>query len=94
MDISAASRATNTVATPTAGAAQVPPEQKQMVQAVKAVNKSGLFGQDNELTFQMDRQTRRPIIRLVNSRTKEVIRQIPPEYVLRMAEDFRKNQHT
>jgi flagellar protein FlaG len=90
MDISAASRLANTVAAATQNAVQMPPEQKQLVQAVKAINKTELFGEGNELTFQMDRETRRPIIRLVDSRTKEVIRQIPPEYVLRMAEEFRK----
>ncbi len=92
MDIPVAANYANTVALATPAAAQALQERKEMVQAVKAINKSELFGQDNELTFLMDQETRRPIVRLVNSQTKEVIRQIPPEYVLRLAEDLRKNQ--
>jgi len=63
-------------------------QQRDIIQAVKAINKSEMFGQDAELTFQLDRGTKRPVVRLVDRETKEVIRQIPPEYLLRLAEDF------
>ncbi|MCL4402722.1 MAG: flagellar protein FlaG [Acidobacteria bacterium] len=91
MDIqsTAAHNATATL-TATTPSPQQSVEQKEIVQAIKAVNKAGLFGEDDELTFQMDRETRRPVVRLVNRKTKEVIRQIPPEYVLRMAEDLKR----
>jgi len=49
------------------------------------VNKAGLLGQDKELTFQMDRDIGRPVIRVVNRQTGEVVQQIPPEYVLNVA---------
>jgi flagellar protein FlaG len=61
------------------------PEQKDLIEAVAMVNKSGLLGQDSELTFQMDRGTGRTVIRVVNRQTKEVVQQIPPEYVLNVA---------
>jgi flagellar protein FlaG len=64
-------------------------EQRALIQAVKAVNGSELFGQDNELTFVMDRNTRRAVVRIVNRKTREVIQQIPAEYVLRMAEEYK-----
>jgi flagellar protein FlaG len=54
-------------------------------QAVTAVNNAKLFGQDNELTFAMDRETKRTVIRLVDSKTRQVIRQIPAEMLLRLA---------
>jgi uncharacterized FlaG/YvyC family protein len=44
------------------------------------------------MTFVMDRQTKRPVVRIVDKRTNEVIQQIPAEYVLRMAEDFKAKQ--
>lgn len=70
-----------------------PPEQQQqnreIIQAVKALNATAFLGQDNELTFLMDRGTRRPIIRIVNRKTREVVRQIPAEYLLQMAESSR-----
>jgi uncharacterized FlaG/YvyC family protein len=42
-----------------------------------------LFGHDNELTFVLDRASRRAVVRIVNRDTHEVIQQIPAEYVLR-----------
>lgn len=62
-------------------------EQRQLIQAVKAVNEAKLFGQNSELTFSYDRQSRRTVMQLVDRETQEVIRQIPPEYVLRLAEE-------
>jgi flagellar protein FlaG len=61
-------------------------ENRQLVQAVHAINASEMFGEDSELTFSLDRRTRGAVMRLVNRKTKEVIRQIPAEHVLRMAE--------
>jgi flagellar protein FlaG len=62
----------------------------EMAQAVTAVNGAKLFGQDSELTFTMDRESKRTIIRLVDRKTRQIIRQIPAEYILRMAEDLPK----
>ena len=61
---------------------------RELIQAVKALNATELFGQNNELTFVMDRDTHRPLVRIVDRETREVVRQIPPEYALRMAEDL------
>jgi len=66
------------------------PEQRVLIQAVKAVNVADLFGQNSELTFVLDRESRRPLVRLIDRDTNEVIRQIPPEYVLRLAEELRE----
>ncbi len=61
----------------------------ELTQAVKAVNAAKLFGQDSELNFVLDRETRRLVVRLVNKDTRKVIRQIPSEEVLRRAEEIR-----
>jgi flagellar protein FlaG len=66
------------------------PQHRELIQAVKAVNVADLFGQDSELTFVLDRETHRPLVRLVDRNTNEVIRQIPPEYVLRIAAELRE----
>ena len=65
-------------------------ERRQVVQAVKAVNGTEMFGPENELRFQRDPQTRRMVIKVVNRKTSEVLSQVPAEYVLRLAEDVRK----
>jgi uncharacterized FlaG/YvyC family protein len=64
-------------------------ENREVIQAVKALNGSEMFGGENELTFQRDPATQRMVVRIVNRSTKEVISQIPPEYVLRLAEDLK-----
>lgn len=61
-------------------------ERRNLIKAVKEVNSSGLAGQDQELSFIFDRDTQKPIVRIVDRETREVLQQIPAEYVLRMAE--------
>ena len=73
-------------------AAQSAVEKREVIQAVKAVNASEMLGEDNELVFQRDRDTQRMVIRLVDRKTGDVISQLPPEYVLRMAESMRSGR--
>ena len=58
-------------------------------QAVAAVNTAQVFGQNNELTFAVDRASKRTVIRLVDKNTGEVVRQIPSETILHLAEDLK-----
>jgi uncharacterized FlaG/YvyC family protein len=85
--------AVHAVGQPVAGVAvAAPPEKaaeiKQVIQAVKAINATGMMGQDSELTFAMDAQTHRPVVRIVDTKTNQVIEQLPPEAVLAMAADL------
>lgn len=66
-------------------------ENRQVIQAVKAVNGAEMFGPENELSFQKDLETNRFVVRVVNRRTKEVLSQVPEEYVLRLAEDMKRS---
>jgi len=65
-------------------------ENREVVQAVKALNNTEMFGQDNELMFQRDPQTQRMVVRVVNRKTNEVVSQIPAEYILRLASDLKQ----
>lgn len=93
MDITIVNRTMNA---PVAGAPEIPPEKaaenRSIVQAVKALNGTEMFGQDNRLTFQRDPYTQRMVIQVVNRKTHEVVSQIPQEYVLRLAEDLKQQQ--
>lgn len=60
-------------------------QRRQLIQASRSVNESGLLGH-NELVFLIDRATHRPIIRVEDRETHEVVLQLPPEYVLRLAD--------
>lgn len=74
-----------------AAASTAPPplaaDQRALIQAVKAVNATGMFGDNHELSFILDRTTRQVVVRVVDRDTREVVRQIPAEYVLRLAEE-------
>ncbi len=65
-------------------------EQRELVQAVHAINAAGMFGEDNELTFYFDRTSHKAVARIINKETGKVVRQIPTESVLRIAQEFRK----
>jgi uncharacterized FlaG/YvyC family protein len=65
-------------------------ETRELIQAVKALNGADTFGPENELLFQKDPQSHQIVIRLIDRKTGEVVSQVPPEYVLRMARDLRR----
>jgi uncharacterized FlaG/YvyC family protein len=67
------------------------PDQRTLIQAVKAVNASEFLGDQNQLTFIVDRATRRTVVRIVDRKSGEVVEQIPAEYVLRMAEELKRS---
>ena len=74
-------------ATQTAAVKPPSPEQKALIQAVKAVNAAEMFGQDHELTFVIDRAARIAVVRIIDKKTGDVVQQIPNEQVLKMAEE-------
>jgi flagellar protein FlaG len=68
---------------------QIQTANREVIQAVRAVNASDKLGDRNELTFSLDRRTRRPVVKIVNRSTNEVVQQIPNEEVLRLAESLK-----
>jgi len=60
-------------------------ENRELIRTVKGIEASGLFGEDRELTFARDQETQRPVVRIVNRQTRQVLMQLPPDYVLRLA---------
>jgi uncharacterized FlaG/YvyC family protein len=79
--------ADSAVSSPHAISAEQAAEQRELIKAVKAVNAAELFGQNSELTFVFDRQTQRALVRVVDKQTHRLVMQIPPEYVIRLAEE-------
>jgi flagellar protein FlaG len=58
--------------------------------AVQTVNESGYAGAGREVTFSVDQATKQPVIKVIDTSTKEVLRQWPPEYLLQIAADAKK----
>jgi uncharacterized FlaG/YvyC family protein len=94
MDINAVNRSVHTSAV---AAAAIPVEKaaenREVVQAVRALNGTEMFGQDNQLMFQRDPESQRMVVRVVNRKTNEVVSQIPAEYVLRLAQELKQQSH-
>jgi flagellar protein FlaG len=87
MNISSVQLTGPTPTAPSQVSAQEANQRRQLLQAAKSVNESGVLG-PNELEFMLDRQTHRAVIRVVDRTTQQVVSQIPPEYVLRLAQDL------
>jgi len=47
-------------------------------------------GKNSELAISMDKETQRIVVKVLDSKTKEVIKQIPSEELLALAEDLQK----
>jgi uncharacterized FlaG/YvyC family protein len=93
MDVNALSRIAQALpAAATAMPVDKAAENREVVQAVKALNSTEMFGQDNDLVFQKDPQSQRMVVKVINRKTKDVISQIPPEYVLALADDLKSGR--
>ncbi len=91
MDVNALNRVTQGAPVSAASVAvDSAAQNRQVVQAVKALNKSEMFGSDNGLEFQRDPESKRWVVKVVNRTTGDVVSQIPPEYVLRLADDLKE----
>jgi hypothetical protein len=64
-----------------------------LIAAVQAANKSELFGQDRELSFTRDTETRRMLIQIKDRQTGEVVQQIPPKELLELVKTLRMQRH-
>jgi uncharacterized FlaG/YvyC family protein len=90
MDINVVNRNSALPAAAPSMTAERAAENREVIQAVRAVNKSEMFGDENALAFQMDQRTHKMLIRVINRKTKEVIDQYPAEYILRMADRLKR----
>jgi uncharacterized FlaG/YvyC family protein len=58
---------------------------RSVASAAGVVNASGILGQNREVTFTVDPASHRPVVRVLETDTKEVVDQWPSEYLLQMA---------
>jgi flagellar protein FlaG len=58
--------------------------------AVQTLNDAGYAGAGREVTISLDQATRRPVVKVVDTATNEVIQQWPTQYVLQLAADSQK----
>ena len=63
---------------------------RELLKAIRAINVDGGVGPSSELHFAFDRETGRPLIRIVDRVTNEIITQVPSEVTLRAAKILEK----
>jgi uncharacterized FlaG/YvyC family protein len=63
---------------------------REVASAVHTLNSADFSGPTRELTIKLDPKTQRPMVRIIDKATGEVVQQIPPEYVLRMAREAKE----
>ncbi|GGW63485.1 hypothetical protein GCM10008111_19430 [Alishewanella tabrizica] len=67
------------------------PTQVQVEEALDIVNKAAIF-EERSLSFKMDEQSGRSIIKVMDKTNDQVIRQIPSEELLKVAQDIKRLQ--
>ncbi|HWE49144.1 MAG TPA: flagellar protein FlaG [Bryobacteraceae bacterium] len=60
--------------------------------AVRQLNESGYAGDGHEVTLSIDPDSRQPVVKVIDSDTKDVITQLPSRYALALAADFEKKK--
>jgi uncharacterized FlaG/YvyC family protein len=90
MDITAINRAASQHAPAPVVPVDKATQNREVIQAVKALNGTEMFGPENELRYQQDPETRRLVVRVVNRKTQDVVSQVPAEYILRLSEDLKR----
>jgi flagellar protein FlaG len=63
---------------------------RQIITAIRGLNKSEMLGQERQLAFSRDPETHRPVIQIVDRNTGDVLDQIPPETVLRIMQEMKR----
>ena len=61
---------------------------RRVVASVQALNEAGAAGEGREFSYTRDPQTKRPVIRIMDSNTGDVIDQIPSEYAVKLAQEL------
>jgi uncharacterized FlaG/YvyC family protein len=62
---------------------------RQIVAAVREINKAELMGENRQLNFTRDPETKLPVIQIVDQSTGDVIDQLPAESLLLLAEQLK-----
>jgi len=63
-------------------------ERRSLASVARVVNDSKVLGAQNELVFTLDSSSHRMVARILDRNTQQVVEQLPPEYILRLAEEL------
>ena len=69
-------------------------QRSKLVSAMQAINTANILGPDNELTYVIDRATSMMAFRVIDRATHQIVAQLPPESVLRLAHEIQSKGET
>ena len=81
-----------TAPSPISVSAEQQAQNLELVHAVRAVNAAELYGEYSELTLALDRRSQRAVVRLVHRKTRQVIREVPADHILGLAESLEPSE--
>lgn len=61
---------------------------REVATAVQTLNQNGTAGPGREFSIAIDGKTKVPVVRIVDSKTNELIEQIPSQYILDLAKQL------
>jgi uncharacterized FlaG/YvyC family protein len=67
-----------------------PATNREVASAVQVLNQNGTAGPGREFSIAIDGKSRVPVVRIVDSKTNELIEQIPSQYILDLAEQIKQ----
>jgi len=62
---------------------------RAVASAVQTLNQNGTAGPGREFSIAIDGKTKVPVVRIVDSKTNELIEQIPSQYILDLAQQIK-----
>ena len=67
-------------------------EQHELIQAIQFLNRSNLpiLSENSRFQYQIDPATRKPVVKVIQADTEDVIYQLPPEYAIELARQERR----
>jgi flagellar protein FlaG len=60
--------------------------------AVRQLNDANYAGDGQEVTLSIDPGTRQPVVKVIDTQTKDVITQLPSKYALALAAEYEKQK--
>jgi uncharacterized FlaG/YvyC family protein len=63
---------------------------RSVAAGVQTLNSAGYAGDGREVTYSVDQATRRLIVKVVDTATREVVQQWPAEYMLHLAAEVKR----
>ena len=63
-------------------------QRRDLIRAAATINDKQAVGSNNELVFRLDPTSHKAIMQVIDRETKEVVMQLPPEYVIHLAKSY------